>query len=172
MEKLAKIQNFPDYSISDTGNVYSKNKKLKPIISKHGYSYIHLCKNGLKTMKRIHRLVAQAFILNPENKPEVNHINGIKTDNRVCNLEWCTRSENELHAYNTLGIKGSKPWLNKKGINNPNSKKVLQIKKDIVIKIFDAVADAERHTGICHQNIVKCCKGERNHAGNFQWKYK
>lgn len=172
MEKLAKIQNFPDYYISATGNIYSKNKKLKPIVSKCGYSYVHLCRKGLSTMKRIHRLVAEAFIPNPENKPEVNHKNGIKTDNRAENLEWTTRSENEKHAYNVLGIKGSKPWLNKKGVNNPNSKKVLQIKNDVVIKIFDAVADAERKTGICHQNIAKCCRGERNHAGNFQWKYK
>lgn len=68
-----------------------------------GYQRIVLMKDAVKKRYMCHRLVAQEFIPNPENKPFVNHINGNKADNRVENLEWCTQSENELHGYRTLG---------------------------------------------------------------------
>lgn len=96
------------YQVSNLGNVKSlnfhrKNKEclLTPKIDKDGYLEIALYKNGKSKYYRIHRLVAIAFISNNENKKEVNHINGIKSDNRVDNLEWCTSSENQVHAYKT-----------------------------------------------------------------------
>lgn len=89
------------YSITKDGRIWShwKNGWMTPRFNKQGYPIAVL--NGRRKARypRIHNLVAQAFIPNPEGKPEINHKNGIKTDNRVGNLEWCTRRENVLHSY-------------------------------------------------------------------------
>ena len=97
------------YEVSTEGRVRSLPRAttnggiLKPIYSKDGYASVHLSREGHDKIKRINRLVAEAFIPNPENKPEVNHLNGIRDDNRLCNLEWATTSENNLHACRVLG---------------------------------------------------------------------
>ena len=103
-----------DYQISNLGNI--KNKKgliLKQKINKYrgNYKLIILSKYGNRIL-RVHRLVAKTFIPNPLNKPEVNHINGDKTDNRVENLEWVTRKENTIHMYKT-GLGGGKTYKSK-----------------------------------------------------------
>ncbi len=87
--------------ICNLGNVWSKktNKILKPYRRSRGYYTVGFCSEGKKKRLSIHRLVAQAFLQNPDSLPEVNHINGCKTDNNVCNLEWATGSNNVLHAY-------------------------------------------------------------------------
>lgn len=100
------------YQVSNMGNVRSlerqtsrgqnrKGKFLTKTISDNGYPKVSLSKDGKATRFFVHRLVAISFIPNPEHKREVNHINGIKTDNRVCNLEWVSSRENKLHAFET-----------------------------------------------------------------------
>lgn len=162
------------YYISSTGIVYSAKSGTLVMMSPHktynGYLQIGLKEKGISYKKYIHRLVAEAFIPNPENKCDVNHKNGIKTDNRVQNLEWATRSENQIHAYRVL--KRQSPWTNKFGKDNPSSKIVLQIKDNKIIAEFYGLTEAERQTGISHQHISHCCTGKRKTTGGYQWKYK
>lgn len=97
------IKGYPNYQISNLGNVWSvkRQRKLSPYTNNKGYKAINIiAANGKRKGELIHRLVALAFIDNPEGKPEVNHINHIRDDNRVENLEWVSKSEN-----NTLGRK-------------------------------------------------------------------
>ena len=174
MVKALPIKKFPEYYVTDMGDVYSRKgklgrfKKLK-LSNSCGYLVVNVCKSKSKLV-RVHRLVAEAFIPNPENKRTVNHKNGIRSDNRVENLEWATDSENNQHSYDYLGRKGA--WLGKSGAIHPNSKNVLQIKNGNVISEFGSMREAERATGIFQANISKCCLGKRHVAGGYQWRYK
>lgn len=144
MEQWKHIPGYEgSYMVSSYGRVKSfKNNKeriLKPGKNSSGYLNITLYKNDLPHYYRAHRLVAIAFLPNPENKNQVNHINGIKTDNRLENLEWATNKENIQHAYRT----GLKDNLGEKHSNSKlTTKQVLVIRKDtrphrVIAKDYD-----------------------------------
>jgi len=115
MEEVFKdVVGFEDYfQISNLGNIFSKrsNRVLKTHITKRGYVSLATKiggRQGTNHCFRVHRLVAEAFLPNPENKPEVNHIDGIKTNNKISNLEWVTAEENMNHAKNFKFVQSSK----------------------------------------------------------------
>ncbi len=108
IEELKPVRNYEkDYLISSSGDVISiKNGKrlhLKQMTDRGGYLYVNLRKNGGLKHSLVHRLVADAFLPKIDGKEQVNHINGIRTDNDASNLEWCSSSENNLHKYRVLG---------------------------------------------------------------------
>ncbi len=113
MEEIWKpIPNYEgSYEVSNKGRIRSLNKGiiLKPYVQNNGYYVIRLHKNGVCVGKTVHRIVASTFIDNPLSLPEVNHKDGIKTNNDVQNLEWCTREQNVAHAL-TLGTYGKRRW--------------------------------------------------------------
>ena len=170
------------YQVSNLGRVKSlylinrqakipREKILKAGHNLQGYPHIHLCKDN-KTSKSIfvHRLVAETFIPNPNNYPVVNHINGIKTDNRVENLEWCTQQYNIQQSYKNGQQKPT--WINKKGKNCPNSIKVNQYDlQDNFIKQWDCIRDVERELKIFAVGVSKCCRNLQNTAGGYKWRY-
>lgn len=119
-------------------------------------------KEGVRKTAKVHRLVAETFIPNPENKPCINHISGIKTNNRVDNLEWCTYEENNIHAVKN-GLHKSLFYK-----ENPRSKKVICIETN---EIFKTITEASKKYNIHNSNISACCRGKQQIAGGYHWKY-
>ena len=158
---LYPVRGYEKYFVTKEGEVYSSWRKslnkLKFTISSWGYPQVSLYP-GSKTIE-VHRLIAETLIPNPENKREVNHINGIKTDNRVRNLEWNTNTENQKHSYRT-GLRKTKP-VEQLDLNG------------IVINSYRSTVIAEEDTGISRSNIAACCRGAKhyNSAGGYFWRY-
>lgn len=155
------------YQVSNTGIVRNKitGHILKPQLNNKGYLSVRMSLHDKKATAKVHRLVAVAFIPNPENKPQVNHIDADKRNNDVRNLEWVTNGENQIHAYRT-------------GLNRVTGKSGR--KKIPVIKInlktgeiegtYPSLAEASRRNNLYSANIEKVIKGERKHAGGYAWK--
>lgn len=159
-----------EYEVSDSGRVRSLSRPIVGIpgrrawmsrervlyqsVDKAGYVRVNLTHDGIRKGKLVHVLVAEAFMDRPNGKTEVNHINGIKGDNRICNLEFCTPSENIRHAIQT-GLRKAKstPVYCEDG------------------RRFSGAAEASKVTLIGMSSICKCCKGRIKKAGGLRWSY-
>lgn len=170
-EEWRTIFDFPNYEVSNKGNIRSKkyndslghlrsSKKLKKQVNNCGYEYVILSSKEEKHKTlTVHRIVAKTFIPNPEEKEDVNHIDGNKLNNNVNNLEWTTTQENIIKRYE-IGIDGN------------NYKRVSQFDKDgNLVGSFASSYEAERITGISRTHIGGCCRGERLTAGGYVWKF-
>ena len=170
---MKKIDYNNNYSIAKDGRVFSHNvnKYMKPCSDRNGYVSVNLSMGKRDNVKRvsIHRLVAKAFIPNPDNKPQVNHINGIKTDNRVENLEWVTCKENVKHARENGLLNNAdygKAYRGKFGKEHNRSVPVVKYcgKTFCYITTFDSISEAAKdvdssistiHTAIKKETITR-----------------
>lgn len=172
------------YQVSNLWNIKSlnyakswKEKILKIQINKYWYLHIVLRIKWIKSTLLVSRIVAKAFISNPDNKPQVNHKNWIKIDNRVENLEWTTRSENQLHAFANWLKKNhhfytNHPSLWKLWKDHFNSKKVFQFTKDWeFIREWYSLSDVFRELWFSQWNISYCCNWKKKTTGGYIWKY-
>ena len=185
MEEWKPVRNYEGkYMVSNTGEVKSLNYRrtgkeriLKGVDYGEGYLYVSLWKDGKVKQCRINRLVAQAFIPNPNNLPEVNHKNEDKTDNRVENLEWCSKSHNVNHGTRNKRaaekLKGKKhSEEHNKKIGKKLSKPVFSVDKESgLIMWWQSAMEASRQTGIAQSNITLCCQGKVKSAGGHVWFY-
>ena len=175
-EEWRDVAGYEDlYQVSSEGRVKSlertyidksgrkqtvKERILKPVTDHYGYLIVDLCDGGKRKHFKVHRLVCQAFHENPENKLDVNHINENKTDNRACNLEWCTRRENCNH-----GTRNERSAKNR-------SKSVGQYTHDgELVKIWPSAMEVQRQTGFSQGNICKAANGKYKQVYGFRWKY-
>jgi len=175
------------YQVSDIGNVRSldrvlphdrngnkrfvNGKSINKYICSSGY-YVVSMGNSKNHIKRYcHKLVLEAFTPNPENKLQGNHIDGIKSNNKLSNLEWVTPKENIAHAFRIGLARGGS--FGKFGEKHHRSKAILQFdKNNNYIAEFGSIREAARSNNLSDSNIVKALKGTFNYCGSFIWKYK
>lgn len=148
-----QIDGYENYLVLKDGRIWSRKTKrfLKTWDNGCGYDLITLSKKNTKQKFRVHRLVAEAYIPNPEELETVDHIDGNKHNNDVSNLQWLTRGDN---------------------IRKSRSKIVYQFSLGgNLIKVFPSTVEAERQTGVANSNISKCANGKTKTAGGYIWKY-
>jgi hypothetical protein len=154
------------YRVSNMGRIMRMNKQSKPRVIKGGANMKgYLTISGLRQHRTlIHRLVAQAFVPNPHNKPYINHIDGVKTNNQYTNLEWCTLLENMIHAGNMGLIEGKVRPVNQYTMQG------------VFVRTFPSVSAVSREfskqkDNAATNNIKKAIRGERSAAFGYVWRY-
>lgn len=165
---LIEIEGFKGYFVSKVGDVFILKEdtldKMKSRIERNGYARIGICHNGKQYQKSVHRLVASAFIPNPDRLPQINHKNENKLDNRVENLEWCTAKYNANYGTRIYKIKK----------NNRGKTREKEVAKcdmgGCILKVYASISEAVKDSHN-RAHIIDCCKNRRNKHHGYKWKY-
>lgn len=157
---MKPIDGYDNYMADKSGQVYSKKIKrfLKPISNESGYHYVILQSKCVKKKVLVHRIIATCFLQNNENKPFVNHIDGVKTNNCLDNLEWCTQSENTIHAFK-LGLM----MVSKNSIDNIKKLGLMSAKPVIDVSngmTFNSAIEASTYYNINYKTLNGYLKGK------------
>ena len=161
-----QVAGYPDYEVSCDGRVRSNKKKtpivLKPGLSRTGYPRVVLCaRDGSKQNKTVHRVVAETYIPNPENKPQVNHKDGVKSNNTVDNLEWATPSENVQHAFDVLNRVRQNG-----GTNKLTKEQVEDLRTRAANGTLGTFTECAKEHGVSKEVISWAVKGVKGH---YDW---
>lgn len=150
------------YSVDTEGNVwsfmYGRKRKLSVSTNLQGYVKVGLSQGGKRKHPTIHRLVAETFIPNIQNKPQVNHIDGDKKNNNVTNLEWCSAKGNISHAYGS-------------GLMEKGTTKVVRVDNYGTERIYNSMSEASIENNVSVSSISRCCRGISKTAGGYMWRY-
>lgn len=194
LSELEGFEDFEGYTVSEDGSIFSYKKhvrdsltgrilgslvveegiKINGSIDSKGYRYVDIKnKNGKRKCPKVHRLVALAFLENKDSKPQINHIDGVKLNNDVNNLEWVTNSENQLHAYKIgLSARREKEKNYQWGGEHDNCKRVRQMDLNgNEIAVHNSLAMAGRSLGKGYSSISKVCNGKRETAYGYMWEF-
>ena len=186
-EEWKELIDYDGYLFSSLGRVLSLMNKTprflsQTVLTNRGREYSYSCFGKKHNKKATHRLIALAFIPNPNNLPEVDHINNVGTDNRVCNLRWCTHKENMNNPITQINKEVYYPRaeLLRSNLDNPvkifrcdnkdKSKKVAQCKGDEIIKVYESLGDAER-SGFLKTSVSAACHGRLKTYRGFTWRF-
>lgn len=164
MELWKPFRDNPKYSVSNFGRFWSANIGIMKTPNMNtGYPHLNLMINGVQKRFMVHRVVGEYFVPNPQNKPNINHKNGIRHDNRAENLEWCTQQENIIHSFDVLG---------RKGCFHPKTQKgVLAYRNGMdIILTFTGIRECGRYLGIPYQAVQSGIK--KPQLTYFGWKFK
>lgn len=168
-EDMTPIPNFEDYLINSDGDIYSirSNKFLRPWLDSKGYLQVQLFKDGVKHTFKVHRLVAEVFIPNPLNLPEVNHKDENKQNPKATNLEWCTTRYN-----NNYGTRGDRISKSNKMSSNRNRKAIVQLDHNFnIIREYDTI-ERVKEFGFNQPNVIAVLKHRRKSTGGYIFMYK
>lgn len=171
MANWVKIADYPSYSVSDKGEVRNDVtcRVLRAGVNRNGYVHVVLCNNGKTKNKDVHRLVAEAFVPNPYNKPQVNHIDGNKQNNDANNLEWMTAKENINHAFNILDSSSHREKIRLSRLDNQyRAIPVIRVEDG---KIYESIKEASDDMKISHTLISRVCRYEKGTACGYHWKF-
>lgn len=172
MEDMKDIEGYEGlYAITVDGQVwsYKSNRFLSLIDAKDGYLKVGLYKDGKQRTFQVHRLVGEAYIPNPENKPQINHLDENKRNNHVSNLAWATAKENSNYGTrNARCMESRKKTCSRSGYVSPIKKSVYCVELD---QVFDSINKAAKELGLDDSHIVKCCKGKQKTHGGYHWQY-